>query len=327
MKNSYTLEELLAINKNLEAENNNLKASLEKETIRNTRYINRVKREKEARKEAEKILEKKSLELYKATEKLMLLNYNLESQVAERTEELKATIVSLEKANYDIHQFTYLASHDLKTPLRAIGSLLGFLEQDLSEIPEAAEVIEDSIALIKNRVHRMNHLLNSILEYSEIGRRAINKYPVDVLETVNEVLENLPTNHDYKIILQDSLLKLNTNRNRLFKVIMHIVDNAIKHHESTEKIQLEFFTTTDKDWYKLHIKDNGLGIPARYHERIFQIFQTLKTKDKNNGSIGVGLPIVKKIMEEEMDGKLLMKSIENQGTTFIFCFPAKDIIS
>jgi light-regulated signal transduction histidine kinase (bacteriophytochrome) len=326
MKELFTLEELLAIKEQLELENGALKAALEKESTISGRYVKRIEREKIARKEAEKILEIKSLELYKTTEKLMLLNYSLESQVAERTEELKQMIKSLEKANNDIYQFTYLASHDLKTPLRAIGSLLGFLEQDLYETPEVLEAVKETIDLMKNRVNRMHRLLNSVLEYSNIGRKEITKHTTDVFMIINEVLESLPLESNDAIFLHEPFFQLNTNKHRLHKVIKHIIDNAIKYHEPTKKKKIDIFSKVGEKWYELHIQDNGFGIPERYHERIFQIFQTLNTKDKNSGSIGIGLPIVKKIMEEEMKGQLLMESEEGKGTTFIFRFPIEDIV-
>lgn len=326
MKKSFTVEELLDINEKLVLENIALKAALEKESYQAKRYIKRINREKAARKEAERILENKSLELYKLSEKVMLLNQNLETQVSERTEELKRMIISLEKANTDIYQFTYLASHDLKTPLRAIGSLLGFIEQDLVETPEVFENVAETISLIKNRVNRMHRLLNSILEYSNIGRKRLNKFPIDVASAIDEVLVSLPIEDMNRIKVESPLYKLNTDKNRLYKIIKHIIDNAIKYHEKPETLEIKIFSTIDKKWYKLHIQDNGFGISEKYHERIFQIFQTLNTKDKNSGSIGIGLPIVKKIMEEEMNGELLMQSEENKGTTFIFCFPLIDLV-
>jgi signal transduction histidine kinase len=326
MKKLFTIEELLAINEKLEIEKVALQLDLEKETKKGQRYIKRIEREKQARKQAEKILEIKSLELYKTTEELMLLNHSLESQVTERTEELKETIISLEKANNDIYQFTYLASHDLKTPLRAIGSLLGFLEHDLAETPEIYETVEESIFLIKTRVNRMHRLLNSVLEYSNIGRQKLSKNTTDIFIIVNEVLESMPLANKSKILLHTPFLQLNTNKNRLYKVVKHIVDNAIKYHKSPEDIQIDIFITIDDNWYKLHIQDNGSGIAERYHDKIFQIFQTLNTKDKNSGSIGIGLPIVKKIMEEEMNGSLIMESEEGNGTTFTLCFPLDDVV-
>lgn len=289
------------------------------------KWKKRFDRERAARKEAESILEVKSTELYQLNLQLAQFNDELEREVKTQTKALEENINSLEKANNDIRQFTYLASHDLKTPLRAIGSLIGFIEQDLSNYNVSEDLLE-CINLIRTRVNRMHRLLNSILEYSNIGKGQLRTEPIWVKDTILEVENSLSFQISPKIVIEDDLLLVDMNRNQLYKVLKHIIENAIKYHHKPEEIVIRIHSEIDEKWGKIYISDNGPGIAKRYHERIFQIFQTLATKDKNKESIGIGLPIVKKVVEEEMKGKFLLESDEGKGTTFIFCFPIESVL-
>lgn len=288
------------------------------------KWKNRFERERKARKEAETILEVKSSELYELNVQLSKFNTELEKEVKTQTKALEENITSLEKANSDIRQFTYLASHDLKTPLRAIGSLIGFIEQDLKNYDVSEDLLE-CMTLIRTRVNRMHRLLNSILEYSNIGKGKLRTEPVFVKDVVHDVENSLSFHTMPTIKIEDDLFLIDVNRNQLYKVLKHIIENAIKYHHDPENIIIRIYAEKDEKWGKIYISDNGPGIATRYHERVFQIFQTLATKDKNKESIGIGLPIVKKIVEEEMNGQFLLESDEGEGTTFIFCFPIENI--
>jgi signal transduction histidine kinase len=289
------------------------------------KWKKRFERERLARKEAETILEVKSRELYQLNIQLAEFNSELEKEVKIQTKALQENITSLEKANNDIRQFTYLASHDLKTPLRAIGSLVGFIEQDLVNYSISEDLLE-CIHLIRTRVNRMHRLLNSILEYSNIGKGTLRTEPIFIKEVILDVSNNLSFNAKPIIHILDDLLLINANRDQMYKIIKHIIENAIKYHTSPENIIINIHSEKDENWGKIYVSDNGPGIAKRYQERVFQIFQTLATKDKNKGSIGTGLPIVKKIVEEEMRGEFILESEEGEGTTFIFCFPLESIL-
>ncbi|NJN78107.1 MAG: HAMP domain-containing histidine kinase [Saprospiraceae bacterium] len=318
--NDETLQDSL-----LEMRNAALLQELKEKEIEIGKWKKRFERERIARKEAEQILELKSRELYQLNVQLAHFNTELEKEVKKQTTALKENIISLENANNDIHQFTYLASHDLKTPLRAIGSLVGFIEQDLNNYPISEDLLE-CIHLIRIRVNRMHRLLNSILEYSNIGKGKTITEPVWVKDVLLDVIGSISSDVVPIIKIDGDLFLIEVNRKQLYKVFKHIIENAIKYHNDTENILIEIRAEKDDKCGKIFIKDNGPGIAKRYHERIFQIFQTLATKDKNKESIGIGLPIVKRIVEGEMKGELFLESDEGQGTCFIFCFPIESIL-
>lgn len=323
---SMNEQQLLELKRSLESQNEALSMQLRASEDKNKILENRVKRERSARKEAERILEEKSLELYQANLKLANLNADLEDTIREQIKELERNVKSLEKANDDIRQFTYLASHDLKTPLRAIGSLVGFIEQDLQSYPDISEDVLECILLIRTRVNRMHRLLNSVLEYSSIGKNKYITEPIIIKDAIVDVTNSLSYEHQPKLDIKGELFKIKVSRKRIYQTLKHIIENAIKYHHEPENIVIEIRAEQDDKWMKLFVKDNGPGIAPKYHQRIFQIFQTLETKDKNKESIGIGLPIVRRIVEEEMHGQFLLESDEGQGTTFIFCFPIEAII-
>jgi len=293
--------------------------------VETQKWKKRFDRERRARKEAEMILEVKSRELYQSNLQLAQFNSELEKEVKKQTEALEENITSLEKANNNIRQFTYLASHDLKTPLRAIGSLIGFIEQDLVTYKVSEDLLE-CVHLIRTRVNRMHRLLNSILEYLNIGKGKLRTEPVSIREVVLDVQNSLSFKIEPQINMLDDLFLIDTNKNQLYKVLKHIIENAIKYHLNPENAIINIYSEKDEKYGRIYISDNGPGIAKRYHDRVFQIFQTLATKDKNKESIGIGLPIVKKVIEEEMNGKLLLESDEGQGATFIFCFPIESVV-
>lgn len=319
-------QQLLALKQTLEQQNEGLSIKLKEAEEKNLRFEKRIVRERTARKEAERILEEKSLELYQANLKLTSLNADLEDTIRQQIEKLKQSVKSLEKANDDIRQFTYLASHDLKTPLRAIGSLVGFIEQDLQNFPEISEDVLECILLIRTRVNRMHRLLNSVLEYSSIGK---NKYITETMivkDVIYDVTNSLSFEYYPNIQIKDDLFKINISRKRIYQILKHVIENALKYHHDTGNILIEIHSEKDEQWIKLFVRDNGPGIDPKYHDRIFQIFQTLETKDKNKESIGIGLPIVKRIIEEEINGQFLLESAKGKGTTFIFCFPIDALV-
>lgn len=323
---SMNKQELLELKQSLESENKALSIRLQESENKNKLLQKRIAREREARKEAERILEEKSLELYQANTKLAYLNADLENTIRQQIKELEHNVKSLEKANNDIRQFTYLASHDLKTPLRAIGSLIGFIEQDLQQYPKISEDVRECIFLIKTRVNRMHRLLNSVLEYSRIGKNKYVAEPVAIKDIIYDVTNSLSFEHHPEIKINGRLFKINISQKRIYQILKHVIENAIKYHHDSQKIIIEIYAEKDDKWIKLFIKDNGPGIHEKYHERIFQIFQTLETKDKNKESIGIGLPIVRRIVEEEMNGRFLLEPNEDQGTTFVFYFPIETMI-
>jgi len=219
----------------------------------------------------------------------------------------------LKSRNAELDQFAYVASHDLKAPLRAIANLSEWIEEDLgTDLPEENR---HQLTLLRNRVHRMEALINGLLEYSRVGRRERQVGLVDVREMLTEIIDLLSPPAGFAIALPESVPHLKTHRSALNQVFSNLISNAIKHHDRDDgKIAI---TAIDHDTYiEFAVKDDGPGIEAQYHQKVFSIFQTLKARDELE-STGIGLAIVKKIVESE-GGTITLESTPGEGTTFRF---------
>lgn len=270
-------------------------------------YKNRYEREKVARKEAEKLLEEKSLELYKANQELSILNESLEKIVRKRTQQLK-------KTNEELEKFTYISSHDLKTPLRSISHIAHWIEEDYDT--ESKEEVLKNIQLIKSRVLRMENLINGILEYTKIGKEKSVPAMVDVEQLANEICEYESSRNEYTYIVSHDLPMIYTYRIQLFNIFSNLISNGIKHNNKVEKKIFVKCKKLEDRLYEFSVEDNGTGISEMYHDKIFDIFQTLERKGDNE-TIGVGLSIVKKLIDDN-GGSIRVESEKNKGAKFIF---------
>lgn len=236
---------------------------------------------------------------------------------AQQLTQLNATLAStnaeLEARNQELDQFAYVAAHDLKAPLRAIASLSEWVEEDLAE--KLPEENKQQIHLLRSRVYRMEALINGLLKYSRIGRLHIPIESVDVQALLEEIIDTLapPPTFVIKIGLEMPIIK--TRRLALQQVLSNLLDNAHKHHPRVDG-SVEVSVTDQGRWFEFVIKDDGGGIDAQYHDKIFTIFQTLQPRDIQEGT-GIGLAITKKILETE-GGSIRVESKEGEGATFRF---------
>ncbi|MBI4852110.1 MAG: PAS domain S-box protein [Acidobacteria bacterium] len=225
---------------------------------------------------------------------------------------LKEYAANLEKINKELDQFAYVVSHDLKAPLRGISHLTEWLEEDLA--PLLTPDTQHKMGLIRNRVNRMEALINSILKYSRIGRTQVIEESVDVKILINEVIESLEPLPNFSFEIKGEMPILFTQRITLSQVFSNLISNAIKYHHKNKGI-IEIGVREEEN-YEFYVKDDGPGIDLRYHKKIFEIFQTLEAKS-NVESTGIGLAIVKKIVETQ-GGCVWLESEVGQGTTFYF---------
>jgi signal transduction histidine kinase len=208
----------------------------------------------------------------------------------------------LKEQNVELEQFAYVASHDLKSPLRAINNLASWIKEDYKDIP--AEM-DERLNLMISRISYMNELIDGLLEYSRIGRVNTEKEEIDLNVILEEVKRSLDIKN-FKISVY-SLPKIVANRVRIKQIFMNLVDNAIKHHDKGfGNIEVNYENGI------FFVGDDGPGIDPKYHEKVFIIFQTLKPKK----TTGLGLTLVKKIVEE-YDGKIWIES-EGRGTKICF---------
>jgi PAS domain S-box-containing protein len=240
----------------------------------------------------------------------------LESR-ADELAQLNATLVStnaeLRSRNQELDQFAYVASHDLKAPLRAIASLSEWIEEDLAEqIPEENR---QQIYLLRSRVYRMEALINGILDYSRIGKKQVPIETVDVRVLLEEIIDTLAPPPTFIIEIRLEMPIIKTRRLLLQRVLTNLLDNAHKHHPRNDG-NVTVSVTDQGRWYEFSIQDDGNGINPLYHDKIFTIFQTLQSRDTQENT-GIGLAIIKKILETE-GGSIRVESKEGEGATFRF---------
>jgi PAS domain S-box-containing protein len=230
--------------------------------------------------------------------------------------QLKDALVHLESANEELKNFAYVVSHDLKAPLRGIGSLADWLASDYADKLDGQG--REYLALLKNRVTRMDGLIDGVLEYSRVGRVRETRVTVDLNALVPEIVDALAAPPGVTISVQDRLPAVVAERTRLRQLFQNLIGNAIKHLDRPDG-EVRVAARDDGDHYTFSVADNGPGIDPRHHERIFQLFQTLSPRDRKE-STGVGLALVKKIVELN-GGRVWLESRTGQGSTFFFTLP------
>lgn len=257
---------------------------------------------------AEEITERKQQE-----RRLQELNATLERRVAERTQELEQKNQELERSNRELDKFAYVASHDLKSPLRAIDNLSQWIKEDAGALlPEPSQ---EHLAKLQGRVRRMEKLLDDLLVYSRVGRLQYAPEVVDLKALLQNLIALLQPSTSFTITVAEPLPTLRTQRVPLETVLRNLIDNAIKHHDRADgHVQIAAYDRGD--WIEFVIGDDGPGIDPQFHNRIFEVFQTLQPRDKVEGS-GMGLAIVKKSIESQ-GGTITVKSAPGAGATFRF---------
>jgi signal transduction histidine kinase len=238
------------------------------------------------------------------------------NELRKKNEELKEYTENLEKTNKELDKFASIVSHDLKAPLRAIGNLTGWIEEDAGD--KFDEETRKNFNIIKGRVKRMEDLINAILEYSKADKVKGELLLVDVDKLVHETIEFIGKPDNAEVVIERKLPSAFAEQVKLEQVFSNLISNAIKYNDKQDiKVNVSF--TEDDQYYTFSVKDNGPGIDPKYHEKIFIIFQTLNRRDDVE-STGVGLAIVKKIIEEQ-GGKIWVESEVGQGAIFKFNWP------
>jgi PAS domain S-box-containing protein len=251
---------------------------------------------------------------------LAQLNEELEARVRQRTSQLEqvnkillATTSQLEKRNQELDQFAYVASHDLKAPLRAIANLSEWLEEDLED--KLDDDTRHNLNLLRGRVHRLENLINGLLAYSRVGRVNSESQIVSVERLLNEIIDSMVIPPEFTIEIIGEMPTFRTQLLPLQQTLSNLIDNAIKHHPRQDG-KVSISVVEQENFYEFTITDDGKGIDPKYHDRIFTIFQTLDARD-NKESTGIGLSIVKKAVENQ-GGAIAIKSQLGQGTSFRF---------
>ena len=223
------------------------------------------------------------------------------------------TNITLEDRNRELEQFAYVASHDLKAPLRAIANLSEWIEEDLQG--QLAPENQRQMLLLRGRVHRMEALINGLLEYSRVGRTKAPLEQVSVQVLLEEIIDSLAPPATFTIAIAPHLPTFTTKVMLLRQVFANLISNAIKHRDRPDG-RITISAQEQGAFYEFAVADDGPGIDANYHDKVFIIFQTLEARDTKE-STGIGLAIVKRIVEAE-GGSIWIDSKEGSGATFHF---------
>jgi signal transduction histidine kinase len=237
--------------------------------------------------------------------------HRLSDSLNRMSETLERNFNDLKRKNKDLDDFAYVVSHDLKAPLRGIDNIINWMEEDHGS--DLNPDIGKSIELIRGRSKRLENMINGLLAYARIGKSKKQVEDVDVGLLLSELAELLVP--PQARISWEKMPVLKTNRIQLEQVFSNLISNAVKYNDkSTAEIKIKVRDLGEL--YEFSVIDNGVGIHAQYFEKIFQIFQTLKERDAFE-STGVGLAIVKRIVEEQK-GTVEVQSEPGKGSTFLF---------
>lgn len=229
---------------------------------------------------------------------------------------LQEHAIDLERINKELDQFAYVVSHDLKAPLRGISNLAGWIKEEME--PHLTSETQRNFDLLKSRVYRMEQFINGLLQYSRAGRKTITNKMVNSIQLIDSILELSQIPEQVKIEKDVEDINFKTDIISLEQVLNNLISNAIKYNNN-DNPTLFIGCKKQRNSLLFSVRDNGIGIDEQYHAKIFQIFQTLESRD-NYESTGIGLAIVKKIIDEK-NGTIQVKSVLGKGSTFEFTWP------
>jgi light-regulated signal transduction histidine kinase (bacteriophytochrome) len=249
-------------------------------------------------------LKLEAAERTKAEQELELLNKKLETAVHE-----------LSISNRQLHDFVHVAAHDLKTPVRGIGTLADWIISDYGD--KLDNQGREQVRLLKTRVIRINKLIDGMLQFSKIIRTKHNERQVNLNVTLTEIKNRISSPGDVEIAV-DSMPSITCEREHIELVFQNLMENAVTFMDKA-KGKVKVGCIEQGDFWKFYVSDNGPGIEQKYFDKIFGIFQTLP-RDNKPETAGTGLAIARKIVEL-YNGKIWIESQPGSGSTFYFTFP------
>lgn len=222
----------------------------------------------------------------------------------------------LVRINKELETFAYVASHDLKSPLRGIAQLSNWIDEDLQA--KEYEGVAGHTTLLRSRILRMEKLLDDLLAFYRAGKIDTNQRLVDVKRMAMDLFEMQNLKPGLRLTVEASLPVFVTPAVAFEQVLRNLFSNAIKHHDNDEGVIRLTYRELKNDYFEFSVWDDGPGIPEQYQQRIFGMFQTLKPRDELEGS-GMGLALIKKIVEN-YNGEIRVHSV-GRGTCFTFTWP------
>ncbi len=253
------------------------------------------------------------------------------NELQARAASLSRLNTELARSNDELDSFAYIASHDLKEPLRGIHNYSVFLLEDYAELLD-----EEGVSKLQTLVRlsqRMESLIDSLLQLSRIGRLDLELQPTDMNQLVAEVIELLQPRIEQThttVEVRGPLPTIPADPTRLREVLNNLLSNALKYSNKPERLVVFGEAEPGKagvrgaahaaNYHVFYVQDNGIGIDPRHHDTIFRIFRRLHAQDKYGGGTGAGLAIAKKMIEKH-GGELWVESVLGEGATFYFSIP------
>jgi signal transduction histidine kinase len=229
-------------------------------------------------------------------------------------QKLKKTASDLQKVNSQLERFSYVVSHDLKTPLASLIMLLDMCSKN-EALQDNAEV-KMQLDIACQVGHQLSGMINSILEYSRQTLDQQKEEEVNTTELLHQIEFTLGQHRKYNLIIKDDMPVLKTNRAKLQQVFQNLIGNAIKYGDKDEVV-IEIGTKEEEDFYVFYVADNGPGLRSEDTRRIFKLFEVGDNKTGVDGSTGVGLNLLKMLVEEQ-GGKIWVESQQDKGSIFFF---------
>ncbi|GAL71521.1 PAS domain-containing sensor histidine kinase [Jejuia pallidilutea] len=220
-------------------------------------------------------------------------------------------LVQLEKSNDELQEYAHIVSHDLKSPLRSINALVSWLKEDNKEKLDDASM--QNFTLIETTLEKMEQLISDVLEYSCVTTDESEKVAVNLDEVLLDLIKIMYKPEHVTIKILNKLPTLRGDKTKLQQLFQNLISNAIKFIDKEQGL-ININVKDVETHYQFSIEDNGIGIEERFHNKIFKIFHAL---NKSKDSTGIGLSIVKKIVDLH-EGNIWLESEPNVGTTFYF---------
>ncbi|MFP9098789.1 PAS domain-containing protein [Flavobacterium sp. RHBU_24] len=245
--------------------------------------------------------------------------FAIEEDITERKKlerQKEELVTSLEKSNKELEDYAQIVSHDLKSPLRSINSLIAWIKE------ENEGGLSDQTALylsmIENKLEKMDSLIQGVLTYSRIDKADVNKERINLHEIVRNIISIIHIPDNITVQVDGTLPTILADRYRMHQLFQNLIGNAVNYIDKPHGLVNIGYTETGAH-YTFYVKDNGPGIAPENHQKIFKIFQSLI---KNERSTGLGLSIVKKIADN-YKGRVWLESELKNGTTFFIQLPKK----
>ncbi len=220
-------------------------------------------------------------------------------------------LAELEASNQGLQEYAHIVSHDLKSPLRSISALATWLAEDYKDVLDDNGIF--NLQQIQDKIEGMDGLINGILKYSSISADNLENDSVDLNTVINEIREIIFVPEHVRIVIMNPLPTIKADKTKMHQLFQNLISNAVVNIDKKEGL-VAIDRKDCKTHWQFSIQDNGVGIPEEYHEKIFKIFQSMGEGER---STGIGLSIVKKIIDL-YQGKVWLESTPGEGTTFYF---------